>query len=141
MHASVNAVPGGGYEVVLEDHPPNAHALPMAPLQAEPELRSGLWLLLLVAVWSAPDRNMIRIALELAKDFEGRIQVGIRPFDDHRETSVWCDAVEERYRSPIWVLLRDGVKLDEKVGIHRQPDLKEWILRCGQIDPTDRSLT
>jgi hypothetical protein len=89
MSYAVGRGPNGDFQVVLSGEPPNCKPLSMAPEEMEPELKHGAWLILLVAVWSAPDRDAIRTALEVAKEFSNGFQVGLRIFDHYYETLAW----------------------------------------------------
>jgi hypothetical protein len=128
MRGSFRIRPDGKYEVVLTDQPDNFHALKMAPSEMEPELSQGLWLVLHVAVWSGTDQAAIEVALELAEEFKGQLEVGVRPFDSHEEIRCWLPDVSEQYRSPIWLILREGKKLCEKVGLSNKDAVKRWVI-------------
>jgi hypothetical protein len=79
-----------------------------------------LWLILVYAAWSGPDRRAIPIALSVAKDYRGAVQLGIREFSDHDEIRKWCPDVKEKWGSPIWLVLKDGELRNELVG-YREP--------------------
>jgi hypothetical protein len=80
----------------------------MAPVEREPELNSGLWLVLVFAVWSGPDRTAVDTALSVAKEFRGEVRLGIRPFDKAEEALAWCPELKLRRTSPIWLILNNG---------------------------------
>jgi hypothetical protein len=101
----------------------------MAPEEMEPELRHGAWLILLEAVWSAPDRDAIRTALEVAKEFSNGFQVGLRIFDHHDETRVWCPEARERYGSPVWIILNERRFVEERFGTLGLQDVREMAGR------------
>lgn len=107
----------------------HAHILPlkMAPMKREPLLDSGTWLILLFAVWSAPDREQIATLMELDQQLLKGLQFGVRPFDDRVEFGSWCPALSDEWGSPIWLLLRDGEVAGKLVGIREKPALEDWI--------------
>ena len=108
MSYSFQLTPDERSELILEGEPPYCRVLPMAPVEREPELNRGLWLVLLFAAWSGPDRRAIPVALSVVKGFQGQVQLGIRKFSDHAEIKTWCPEVREQWGSPIWLILRDG---------------------------------
>jgi hypothetical protein len=107
----------GEIALVLTGEPNYIVALTMAPDELEPELRYGSWILLAFAIWSGPDRIAVGDAISLAKALAGGVRLGIRPFDDHAEFSRWCPQVNEKHASPIWLVLRDGLLIRERVGV------------------------
>ncbi|MDP1681562.1 MAG: hypothetical protein Q8L39_07275 [Burkholderiales bacterium] len=67
-----------------------SHALDAAPSAREPELNTGNWLVMAFAVWSIPDILAIQTALDVAKRFSGKLNLGLRPFDYPEELGAWC---------------------------------------------------
>jgi hypothetical protein len=106
----------GAFSIALTDEPPYCHALPMAPAAMEPELGQGLWLVLVLAVWSMPDRQSPRVALEVIKALGGTVQLGLRPMNAPEETAVWCPEATAS-GTPQWLLLRDGRLVAERTGL------------------------
>ncbi|HEY8158975.1 MAG TPA: hypothetical protein VIF10_09770 [Methylobacter sp.] len=121
-----------GYpRIALTDEPPYCHALAAAPSAREPELNSGNWLVMAFAVWSVPDNLAIQTALDVTKRFGGKLNLGLRPFDDLEELDAWYPRLEDDGHSPIWVLLRDGEVCMKRSGILTIEELVEMI---GSVD-------
>lgn len=117
-----------GYpSITLSDESPYSHALRAAPSAREPELNKGNWLVMTFAVWSTPDNLAIQTALDVAKRFGGKFNLGLRPFDDAEEFGAWCPDIEEDGQSPLWVLLRDGEVCMKRSGILTVDELVELI--------------
>lgn len=101
MSFSVRTLEDGSYEIVFEKEPAYCRSLTMSPAEIEPELLEGSWLVLLFAIWSVADRTAIEEALSVAKMFDGKVQLGVRPFDRHEEIGRWAKGVKEKWGSPI----------------------------------------
>ncbi len=99
----------------------------MAPSSRERELNCGNWIVLAFAVWSGPDIAAIDTALVAAKRFNGKIQLGIRPFDQYTEMKTWCPEARVSYQSPIWLLFQEGQLVAEFHGPQSQEQLIEII--------------
>ncbi|MDD5267121.1 MAG: hypothetical protein PHO08_08325 [Methylococcales bacterium] len=113
--------------ITLTDEPSYFRALVAAPSAREPELNTGNWLVMAFAVWSTPDNLAIQTAIDVAKRFGGKLNLGLRPFDDSEELGAWCPSVEDDGRSPLWVLLRDGKVCMKRSGILTVDELVEVI--------------
>ncbi len=127
MSYKVSRDKNGCPRIVLTGEPPYFHALVAAPSGREPELNTGNWLVMAFAVWSIPDNLAIQTALEAAKRFGGKFNLGLRPFDDFKEFGAWCPHLEDDGRSPKWVLIRDGKVCMEHSGILTIEELVEVI--------------
>jgi hypothetical protein len=127
MSSTWRETPDQRAELVLEDEPPYCRVLPSAPAEREPELNHGLWLVLAYAAWSGPDRRAIPIALSVAKDFRGEVQLGIREFSDHDEIRRWCPDVKEKWGSPVWLILKNGKLCKELMGYRDSVQLKHAL--------------
>lgn len=103
-------------KITLTDESPYSHALAAAPSMREPELNTGNWLVMAFPVWSIPDNLAIRTALDVAQRFGGKLNLGLRPFDDAEELGAWCPGIEDGGQSPLW-LLRDGEVWMKRSGI------------------------
>lgn len=112
----------------------------MEPLEREAQLAHGDWLLLVFAVWSTRDVQAIQTGIEFAKQRNGQLNLGIRPFNSHAELQKWLPkstlpthsplTIVERgqnssrellisgdsSRNPIWLILRDGELVGEHAG-------------------------
>ncbi len=115
------------YVIVFKDEPSFCYSLSMKQKHGEEIINTGLWLILLFAVWSMPERNAIQTALDAVKTFNGRVNLGVRPFDNHNEFKYWCDEIEEKYGSPIWLFFKEGVKLGELIGIRSENEIKQAL--------------
>ena len=113
--------------ITLTDEPPYAHALAAAPSVRESEINTGNWLVMAFAVWSTPDNLAIQTALDVAKRFGGKLNLGLRPFDDAEELGTWCPDIEDDGQSPLWVLLHDGEVCMKRSGILAVDELFEAI--------------
>lgn len=134
MSYSFQITPDECAELILEGEPPYCRVLPMAPVEREPELNQGLWLVLLFAAWSGPDRRAIPIALSVVKGFQGRVRLGIRKFSDHTEQKTWCPEVREKWGGPIWLMLRDGELREELTGLRSEEQLRDWVQHAMNPD-------
>ena len=112
--------------IVMEDEP-YGKALAAAPAQREPELDQGLWLVMVFAAWSAPDINAIQVALDVARHFGGRINLGVRPLDNFDENEAWLPDVQDTGLSPLWIGLNDGRVCMSKHGLLTVQELVDAI--------------
>jgi uncharacterized protein (TIGR02996 family) len=87
-----------------------------SPLRMESFLLRGRWLILCWAVWSGPDRTAVHLLGTFHRTRKLPGDVAVRAFDEHAEFSTWC-TVQERFRSPIWLVFKDGELIDEVVGL------------------------
>jgi hypothetical protein len=129
MSVFLKACEDSTYRIELGDEPEYCQSLAMNPEQIEPDLPEGSWLINLVAVWSAPDIASIEQSLAAVKMLNGRVKLGIRPFDKHEETARWA-TVKEKWGSPIRLTFRDGKMLEEKVGLLSDNELFEMVRRA-----------
>lgn len=116
--------------IKLLNQPSYCHGLRFAPDSMEVPLRSGAWLVMNFAIWSGPDIQAIQVALRAAKSFNGRIKLGIRPFDCHDELRRWCPPVKENCASPVWLLLKDGQLIHELACIRSEQEIAGEILKA-----------
>jgi hypothetical protein len=112
--------------IVMEDEP-YGKALAAAPAQREPELDQGLWLVMVFAAWSVPDINAIQVALDVARHFGGRINLGVRPLDNFEENAAWLPDVKDTGLSPLWIGLNDGRVCMSKHGLLTAQELVDAI--------------
>lgn len=121
--------------IALNGEPPFCRALEAAPFSCEPELSEGWWLVMVFAAWSTSDINAIQTALDASKHFGGILHLGLRPFDDPTEHSMWCPDLSMEGNTPTWVLLSDGMVFLECRGMLTVDDLvhsiKAIILKSG----------
>jgi hypothetical protein len=150
MSFELRAIDGGKWELLFSDEPSYIHALNMAPDSIEPEMKSGLWLIVVFPVWSSPVRHSVRAALACAKDYGGKFQLGVRPYDYYEEIFKWWPggkvpsegdqllvAWDEPRRelhistdsssSPIWLILRDGQVVNQGAGPYSRQQLSELM--------------
>jgi hypothetical protein len=118
----------GQPHIALTGEPPYCHALDSAPPAREPELGQGLWLVMAFAVWSGPDTAAVQTALDVAKHFSGKLELGVRPFDDPEECGTWGPGLDEDEHGPLWVLLRDGEVCLKRNGL---PGIDELAAAIG----------
>jgi hypothetical protein len=150
MSFEVRPIKGDKWELVLTDEPGYIHALKMAPDSMEPELKSGVWLIVVFPVWSGPVRHSVRAAVASAKAHGGKFQLGVRPSDYHEELYKWWPggeapaggdnllmAQDESRRavhistdpssSPVWLVLRDGQGVHQGAGPRSKEQLSELM--------------
>lgn len=139
--------------VRLVNEPGFVHALEMAPARRESILDRGNWIVLAFAVWSKSDLQSIARAIEFAKSLNGRLNLGLRPFEFAEEFVPWCEldvdnssfrqiSSEERNsqivinivvatgKTPIWLCLRNGVILGEHRGLLDDDGLQRFTNNC-----------
>src|SRR4051794_6117367 len=90
------------------EEPNYCHRLAQGPAQRDPELNHGGWLVLVYAIWSGPDIQMISVAQKVAKRFAGRLELGLRPYDYPEEIKTWCPEAAVWTSSPVWLILHGG---------------------------------
>lgn len=151
MSFKVQPIEGDKWELVFSDEPSYIHALKMAPETMEPELHSGIWLVVVFPVWSVPVRDSVRAAIALVKDHGGKFQLGVRPLDSHDEIYKWWPvtkapaagkvllAVKEEgpqreihistdpSSNPLWLVLRDGQVIYQGTGPRSKEQLNELM--------------
>lgn len=149
-HKLISQTPGQ-FQLILEHEPDYIAALPMAPSKLEAALTNGCWLVLVFAVWSSVDIQAIPTAIEVAKESNGRFNLGIRPFHDHKELKLWMPETHlpahsstvilergrkpsqelfisgDRTRNPIWLFLKDGKLNSECAGSLTKDSLRKFI--------------
>ena len=101
--------------------------LTMAPSELEPALAHGQWLVLVFAVWSTPDRAAIEDLVASCADAGPGWRIGVRPFDAHDELQSWCPEASERHGSPLWLVLKGGRLVAERVGVLGSGELGPWL--------------
>lgn len=116
-------------KVVLDGEPSYSTALEAAPPARETELNEGLWLVMAFAVWSVPDVVAIQTALDAAKHFEGKVKLGLRPFDSFEEFDTWSSETSDG-SSPVWIVLSNGEKCWEHRGYVTVDALVDAIEIC-----------
>lgn len=151
MSFKVQTIEGDKWELVFSDEPGYVHALKMAPEAMEPEVKSGVWLVVAFPVWSAPVRHSVLAAVACAKDHDGEFQLGVRPFDSHEEIYKWWPVREkpsagevllavrdegprreihistDPSSSPMWLVLRDGQVIYQGAGSRSKEQLSELM--------------
>jgi len=151
MSFEVQPIEGDKWKLVFSDEPSYIHALEMAPESREPELNTGVWLVVTFPVWSGPVRHSVRAAIACAKDHGGKFQLGVRPFDSHDEIYKWWPGGEapaagkvlltvrgepqrqeihistDPSSSPMWLVLRDGQVVHQGAGPRSKEQLSELM--------------
>lgn len=117
----------GAPHLILSGEPAYCHALAANVTAPEPEIGAGQWLLMAFAVWSAPDVAAVQVALELAHSLGGKINLGLRPYDDPEELRGWCPGITPEANGPFWLLLRDGAVCQYRTGIFTADELRGAI--------------
>lgn len=127
MGYRVTTAEHGRFAIEFEGEPAYCHALEQAPKAMEGKLANGKWVVLLFPVWSGPDRLSITTALDVAKFYSGRLQVGVRPVDDYSENEQWCSGLAGVYNTPIWLMIQNGTVQEIRTGQHSIDSLKFWL--------------
>ncbi len=104
----ITKAPSGRYAVSFSHAPAWAHVLAGHKLSAEPELRSGTWLVVVFAVWSSPDISCVYDALKGLSRHAPRVQLGVRPFERYEEAREFSSGLAPVGPSPLWLFLVDG---------------------------------
>ncbi len=139
------------WELVFSDEPEYIHALQMAPKEMEPELSSGIWLVVTFPVWCGPARDSVRAALCCAKGYSGMFQLGVRPLYFHQEIYNWWPSSEtppaaetslavrnepprleirlstDSSSNPIWLVLQDGQVTYQGIGPRSKEQLSQLM--------------
>lgn len=151
MSFMVHPINGDKWGLVFSDEPDYIHALQMAPETMEPELGSGLWLIVAFPLWSGPVRDSVRAAVACAKKCGGKIHLGVRPFDYHDEFIRWWPGDEipagdettvtvqdtpggrevhitaDNSAVPTWLILKDGQVAYQGTGPRSEEQLDNLV--------------
>lgn len=131
---------GSRYKLTLIGDHPQVHVVEMKPVGLEPLLRQNCWLVLLVAVWSGPDRKALELILDPTVAWPTWINIAVRLFDEEGEASTWCPTITTVTSSPIWVFMKGGRPLGHLVGIRTAKQLCRWLESTAQSGvPSDVS--
>lgn len=161
MSFSLQPDSGGKSQVVLIDEPYFIVGLPRAPCSLEDQLRHGRWLVVCFSVWSTHDISAARRALEIAKAYNGKFKLGLRPFDYLEENFTWLPnsftdiqgetvnihATEHHGKSivsirgrneshPLWAVLIDGRIPGVRVGLLSEAEIHDLVQK--ELMVTDR---
>jgi hypothetical protein len=117
----------GAPNLILSGEPAYCHALAANVTASEPEICAGQWLLMAFAVWSAPDVAAVQVALDLARSLGGKLNLGLRPYDDLDELRGWIPGLTLEGNGPFWILLRDGAVCEYRTGIFTVDELREAL--------------
>jgi len=94
----------------------NVRPLAMAPVAREAMLDAGVWLIVVVPVWSGTCRRAIDDVTAMATQLPDGVNVGVRWFDEYEEIAAWLPNAEQSYSTPQWFLLRDGAIVKQRFG-------------------------
>ena len=142
----------GRFAVHLVSEPAFIQGLRMSPTTREPFLNVGDWVVLAFAIWTSHDRSAIASAIDAVKEMNGRVKLGIRPFEIPEEFSAWCGAsnqeagfVKMRREShgdkqfisidpvsgatPMWLIFRDGEIVHSQSGLLSVWEIQDMIAR------------
>jgi hypothetical protein len=124
MPYKIEVDPSGRFAIEFAGEPAFIRGFRMSPERAEPESMDGQWLLLTFAIWNSHDRPAIEEAIRVAKQFEGRFRLGVRPFEGAEELAEWLliepdfstsrvthqklPSIDSGDRTPFWHWLSDG---------------------------------
>lgn len=91
--------------------------LPQAPIQLEPQLTTGNWLVLAWAIWSESDQGVVQELVRALQTlhWSRSLQFALRPFDVKTEFRTWCPSIPEA-GSPVWVRFAAGDFVSYHIG-------------------------
>lgn len=122
------------YELQIEGAPPFVHPLRPKPDRMEPELKTGVWLIIVFPIVSHRDIACLAPAIRAATDLKRVVNVGIRPFEDYDETEQWYG--EYGYTaSPLWLILQEGEVLYETKGPLKQDEIRAMLEKHIPLEP------
>jgi len=134
MSFDVHIIEGNIWELVFSDEPAYIHALKMAPKTLEPELKSGIWLVVAFPVWSGPVRDSIQAAIACTKQYGGKFHLGVRPFDYYEEMNTWWPCSDIPMGGEISVTEKnDGQQLEVHIGIDANTAPVWLVLKDSQV--------
>jgi hypothetical protein len=134
MGFKLQAIKNDNWEVVLFDEPSYIHGLKMAPGVMEPQLGSGIWLVVTFPVWSGSARYSIHAAIACTKQYAGRFNLGIRPFDSHDEINKWWPTTELPAESKIFVTeVNDGQRREVHITTDNSTNPVWLILKNNRV--------
>lgn len=147
----------GRSRVMLENEPDYIAPLQIAPSCLENKLKQGNWLVVCMSVWNLNDIRAGHRAIEIVKRHRGRVQLGLRPFDDPEENLTWIFGVpsgqlpeqveillaeQDNKReaiiratetaSPVWVAISDGKVAAIKYGLLSDSEIERLIIQLLQ---------
>ncbi len=121
----------------FKNAPPFIHGLEQAPLEREPMLNRGTWLVMAFGFFSTSDFVCIDLAVQCALNLADKgkpIQLGVRPFWRYEEMGTWLGAEYNNCSSPVWAVYQDGVLLGMETGLFFEGDepfslfmLQRWV--------------
>lgn len=126
MNFSITKVEGI-YKLSLAGERQRVAVLEMKPQSLETRLRKGVWLVLVVAVWSVPDRESLREFLRSEGQWPSGLRLAVRLFDDYSEAETWCPSIVGELGTPIWVAMKDGRPLGRLVGLQTREQVIRWL--------------
>jgi hypothetical protein len=150
MSFTIAPLSTGCYKLILDDEPEYVHPLQVIRDSVQGQL-DGWWLVVAFAVWHSRDYQAVRAAIDCAKEFDGRFQLAIQPFDNMEELKPWwptddvlqdthlsvrfqeSPAGSEMYMSdeslshPLWLVLKDGSVMHGSAGPRTKKELVELM--------------
>gem|GEM_PF-3428844 len=123
------------FQIEMEGEAPNCHTLSMSPLYRELEINSGIWVAAAFALWSGPDCTCIPTILNVAREFVGSVEFGVRMFVDFNEFDLWCPELVDQASTPVWLFYREGMLVHQYGGLLNENSLQKKIsehLRIAQ---------
>src|SRR5579872_1232048 len=78
----------GRPRVTLQAEPAYIRSLEAAPSSLESEVAQGIWAVVAFSIWSVHDLEAVQRAISIAKRYDGRVRLGLRPVDYQEEERV-----------------------------------------------------
>jgi hypothetical protein len=152
MPFSIDSDESGRFVVQVVSEPEFIHGLWMSPAKREPFLNVGDWVVLAFAIWNSHDRPAIASAIDAVKEMDGRVRLGIRPFEVAEEFSTWSNAAPDDAdfvnvrqndngtnlsisitpvagSTPLWLVFRNGGIVHSHSGLLSVPEIRAMIAR------------
>jgi hypothetical protein len=125
MGISVTTDDAGRSRLITTDEPNYIVPLSIAPPALEDHLKTGMWLVVGMSVWSVHDFKAGRRAIKLVKQLGGAVNLGLRPVDCPEENATWVPYYRAGEQTEMLVADRDGAR---EVTIRQKSDASPvWV--------------
>jgi hypothetical protein len=118
----------GRSTICLDSEPDWIIPLKIAPEHIEEYLLKGKWLILSLSVWNIHDWVTVGNAIFQAKRFNGRIKLGLRPFDYFEEHETWVPNFKNYLHPDSGKLLISSSADQSSISIRPVPNLSPILI-------------